>query len=66
MYLSVPSTSIRLVAEILRDLNVYPTEARLPVVGGTQLINIREDQLAKDCILRLKSVGITPVLTSTA
>jgi hypothetical protein len=44
---------------------VIPVDAHLPVVAGTQLINIRDDQVAKNCIHRLKSVGITPGLTST-
>jgi hypothetical protein len=65
MYLSVPTTSLRLVESILRDLNVQPVEVHLPVLADTQLINIRDDEVAKNCIHRLKSVGIIPELTST-
>jgi len=65
MYLSVPTNQLRVVESILRDHNVHPTDAHLPVLGGTQEINIRDDQVAKNVIHRLKSVGINPVLVST-
>jgi hypothetical protein len=66
MYLSIPTNTIRLVERVLGDLNVRPIEAHLPVIGGNQLINIRDDQVAKNLIHQLKSLGITPGLVSTA
>jgi hypothetical protein len=45
---------------------MHPIESKLPVVGGNQLINIRDDQVAKNVFHRLKAAGITPIaITST-
>jgi hypothetical protein len=49
----------------MRDHNVHPTEAHLPIVGAVQLINIRDDQVAKNILHRLKALGVTATLTST-
>jgi hypothetical protein len=65
MYLSVPSNQLRLVESILRDHNVHPIEAHLPVIGGTQLLNIRDDQIAKNVIQRLKNSNCPVTVTST-
>jgi hypothetical protein len=65
MYISVPTSQLRRVEAILRDHNMQPTDGKLPVVGGNQLINLRDDQVAKNVLHRLKEAGITATLTST-
>jgi hypothetical protein len=65
MYISVPANQLRAVEAILRDHNMHPIEGKLPMVGGNQLINIRDDQVAKNVLHRLKASGITATLTST-
>jgi hypothetical protein len=65
MYISVPTNQLRTVEAILRDHNMHPIEGKLPVVGGTQLVNIRDDQVAKNVLQRLKAAGITASVTST-
>jgi hypothetical protein len=66
MYISVPANQIRTVEAVLRDHNIIPSSNHLPVVAGTQLINIRDEEIAKNVIHRLKAAGISPVVTSTA
>ena len=65
MYISVPTNKLRTVEAILRDHNMHPIEGKLPLVGGNQLINIRDDQVAKNVFHRLKEAGIAPTFTST-
>jgi hypothetical protein len=65
MYISVPTNQLRTVEAILRDHNVVPSSDHLPIVGGTQLINIRDDQVAKNVLHRLKASGVTATITST-
>jgi hypothetical protein len=66
MYISVPINQLRTVEAILRDHNVHPTDAHLPVLGASQLVNIRDEQVAKNIIQRLKASGVVATMTSTA
>ena len=65
MYLSFPPNQIRLVEAVLRDHNLHGGTAHMPVVGGTQLLNIRDDQIAKNVIQRLKNSNCPVTVTST-
>jgi hypothetical protein len=66
MYISVPANQIKLVDSVLRDHNLHFTSAHTPVIGGVQLVNIRDDQVAKNIFHRLKASGVSPIaITST-
>ena len=65
MYLSISNNQVKVAESVLRDHNLHHGPVHLPVVGGVQLVNIRDDQIAKNVIHRLKSLGVTPGLTST-
>ena len=66
MYISIPVNAIRVVESVMRDHNMIPTEVKLPVVGGVQEVNIRDDQVARNVIHRLKAAGVTPTFISGA
>ena len=65
MYLTYPANAIRLVESVMREHNLIPTEMKLPVVGGVQEINIRDDQVARNVIQGLRANNVPVTIGST-